>query len=491
MSIVTPRRLLRAAVLAGALSVSLLATLAPAHASAPAYTTTTDQKAAAAGWLATQPAGGNNLPQPGGDHFGNATVYGGVTYPYAVNYGENADVIFGLAAAKSGKPVIDTLLKYLQDNIVAYADPGNATEYGPYSGAVGKAALAAIVAGADPDDFGGQHLMDVLREAVCADAQPTDDWGSTPCWAIGAARNIYSSTSESFVLLAQARAGGDYVPTENAVTYFLSLQCPGGGFTADTLACTDENYPTPDSPDAHADVDSTAYAIMALQALQALVYANDLYSDLAESIMSAAGSAISWLQGQMSADGSWAENTNSTGLAAAALLGGPAVAFAAPVGATPDPSLPRTWLLSQQVPAGQPGAGAVRYDGTFTATTKNTTSPSVLATAQTLPGLVPLGSLAFLTAGEPSDTIALFPPVAKLTSGKAKAGKSVTFTGTGFPAGETVNAALHSTTVPLGTGIVAPDGTVKFSATIPPGFSGPHKIVITGPVSGLSASITL
>ena len=64
------------------------------------------------------------------------------------------------------------------------------------------------------------------------------DYTTPVCPAPGAARNIYSSISESLAILSEARGarsyGSSYAPDAAAMSYFLSLQCANGGFTSDT-----------------------------------------------------------------------------------------------------------------------------------------------------------------------------------------------------------------------------------------------------------------
>src|SRR5262245_45505333 len=75
--------------------------------SASARPVTTDRVQAAAGWLATQFVGNDkvHLPTPDGNHFDQK--FGNAYFP---NYGENADAIFGLAAAKAGQRKINKAL---------------------------------------------------------------------------------------------------------------------------------------------------------------------------------------------------------------------------------------------------------------------------------------------------------------------------------------------------------------------------------------------
>ena len=414
--------------------LTLLGT-APAHAATTSYTTGTDPVQVAAGWLTTQFVDASKLPTPAGDHF----ISGEFGGQFFVNYGENADVVFALAAAKSGGAAISKAMDYLASNVDAYGDISNSDGFGPSDGAIGKMALAAIVAGRNPSSFGGFDLLHTLKTDEC----PASSTTCTP----GSPANIFSSISASFVVLAEARAGGANAPDGALVSYLASLQCASGGFSSGTTACGSGT----------AGVDATSYAIMALAA------AGGRDADVAK--------AVTWLSGQENAGHYWGtQNVNSTGLAAAALA-------SRGVGETDA----QAWLLSQQIGAGQPGAGALKYQGAFTATLTTATSPSVLATAQAIPALVSGASLASVSATGAASGATLLAPTATATTTSA--------TGHGFVAGESVQAVLRSTPVTLGTAKAAADGTVTLTYKIPAGTAaGTHTVTLTGLTSGLAAS---
>jgi hypothetical protein len=445
-----PRRTVAAAT--ALLLAASAALAAPAGAaspgSTPAQVRTTNRAQAAAGWLATQFAGQANLPAPDGDHFGAS--FGGTYFP---DYGENADVIFGLAAAKAGRAKSRVALGYLAAHVRAYADLSG-SQGGPFDGSLGKDALAAIVAdvpGTSPTSFGGVNLM----ARLAADECPARSTTCTP----GAAKNIFASVSESLIITAQARTGGRYAPSSSAVSYFLSLQCRNGGFTAGTKACRS----------GPADVDATAYALMALQALGGQP--------------NATSTAIAWLSSQRRAGRYWVSqggpNVDSTGLAVAALR---------PHGV--DVSAAQAWLRTQQVPAGRDGAGALRYLGRFTATTSTAaTSPDVLGTAQGLLGLVRGGSYATLTAAGSANGTEVFAPSATVASTAVRAGGTQRVVAHGFAAGESVTASVHSRSITVGRVRADGSGTVRLSFTTPARLAaGRHHVVLTGAASNLRAS---
>ncbi|MEO6885730.1 MAG: hypothetical protein ABI232_05495, partial [Jatrophihabitantaceae bacterium] len=440
--------------LAAAAAVAVLSTTSSAVAAPAPPTTTTVPAAAAAGWLAQQFVGADAKASPSGDHFdfpGGTSYWGGLT----------ASGVFALAAAKVGGDKIDSVLGYMKTNVAsdALADFGA----GPYDGSVATYALAAIVAGADPSSFGGVNLLQTLKDDECTAAANSDgsDYSAPLCPAAGAAVNIYSSVSESLAILAEARAGGVYAPSAGAVTYFLSLQCPNGGFTGDTNACTN---------DSSASADETAYAAQALQALGG--HGAELMK------------ATDWLVHNRNADGYWVvqggPDVDSTGLAVAALDG-----------AGIDTSSSRAWLASEQVTTGPTiGAGASRgalkYQGAFSA------SSSVKATADGLLGLSSGASLATLTSAGSAATapvLALTAPAPKRAS--VQAGGKQTVTASGFSAGETVTAVLHSTPITLGTSKASSTGAVAYTFTVPATLAtGSHTVVLTGTISGLSATST-
>jgi Squalene-hopene cyclase C-terminal domain len=414
--------------------------------------TTTDPVQAGAGWLSTQFEDGTHLPAPAGDHFDSY-----FSPSYFANYGENADVVFGLAAAKAGATKSGVALDYLATNIDNYADL-SAAFGGPFDGSVAKAALAAIVGGRSATNFGGHNLLQTLKDDECAPVSPatTCAVAGPPASTVpaGSPAGIFSGISASFVILAEARAGGAYAPSADAVSYFLSLQCSDGGFTGDVTACGA----------GASDIDSTSYAVMALQALGG--HSPELTN------------AVNWLIAQRNSDGSWnSANVNSTGLAAAALSGQGV-----------DTSLSKTWLLSQQVPAGSAGAGALKFAGAFAPTALTVgTSPSVLATAQALTGLVTCGSLATLTAAGSTAGVSLFAASAAAGSTSVAQGATQTVTGTGFAGGEQVSATLNGAAA--GTATADASGSVSFSITVPATVAvGSAAVTVTGPSSGLIAT---
>src|SRR5664279_5624174 len=411
-------RLSHAIAIASAAAVVTLTTAAPAVAVTPA--TTTDPAAAAAGWLA----------QRFTDHvdYAGSTLFDG---------GTTADVIFALAASKTGRAKISSAISYFAAHVSEYTSITDTSgQPGPYDGAVAKTTVAALVAGVDPRSFGGFDLLTALKVDECTSVSApanSTDFTTPVCPAIGAARNIFSSISESLAILAEARSssryGSTFAPSTSAVSYLLSLQCPNGGFTSATTGgsgCT-------------SDVDATGYAVPALVAL------GGHGAELAR--------ATAWLVSTRNPHGYWSSqggpNTDSTGLAAAALSA-----------AGQDSTASRAWLATQQVFTGPTlGAGASRgalkYQGAFSA------SSSFKATADGLLGLARGASLTTLTAqGAAAGTVllALTAPTAALRS--VRTGGTQTLTGTGFSAGEQVRATVVASSSVLGHATANSAGTV-------------------------------
>jgi hypothetical protein len=447
MSPPSARLLAVLAAAAAALAVTALAVTAPADAAAPQRTTTAPARAAA-GWLAQQ--FGDHYDYPGGTYFDG---------------GSTADSIFALAAAKAGSDKIEAAIRYFAEHVDEYASVSDTSgQPGPYDGSVAKAAVAAMVAGVDPTHFGGYNLLQALRDDQCATASKPknqNDFTTPTCPAPGAARNIYSSVSESLAILAEARgakaSGAKYAPDAAALQYFLSLQCTNGGFTSETTG----------GAKCAADPDSTGFAMMALQA--------------AGHQQAALTRAAHWLTSMRNADGSWTaqhvHNVDSTALAAAAL---------AAQGRDTHRSI--AWLDSQQVATGPTvgkGAsrGALKYQGAFDP------SSSIKATADGLLGMVAHGSLATLTdSGASANTAVLALAPAQIEHAIVSAGKQESVTGTGFAAGEKVTGMVESRAVFAGSATADKSGTATLAFTVPASLTGRHTITLTGRASGLTTS---
>jgi hypothetical protein len=151
----------------------------------------------------------------------------------------------------------------------------------------------------------------------------------------------------------------------------------------------------------------------------------------------------------------------------------------------------QAWLRSQAVGAGQPGAGAITFGGVFSPSTLQGTSPSVLATAQALTGLVPGGSLATVKAKGSSASVALLAPTVSAPTA-TPAGQTFSVAAAGFVAGEKVRVTINPTSASVGAGKVAADGTVSISAkTAATAKVRTYSLLVTGVTSGLTARATI
>lgn len=271
----SPRAIGRLSALGLAVLVALaLGWLSPARSTAAA-------PASATGYLVGQLTGSDHLV----DSFGPT-------------YGLTADLAIALAAGGDQDPALSRVVGYLRDHVAAYADPDGTSAYpGPYSGAIGKLAVLAEITGQNPRAFGGFDLLAHLSADVCTAPDKTG-----ACTAPGDFIQAYSTVSQSLGVLALARGGVNPPPT--TVVRLASLQCADGGFTSTLIvvgdACT-------------SDVDTTGYALQALLAVPGE--------------QAVTGRAESYLLNAQQADGSYlgtaGANSNSTALAAQALLAVP------------------------------------------------------------------------------------------------------------------------------------------------------------------------
>jgi hypothetical protein len=414
-----------------ALSLAIGATAESAVAATPLRPTTTNRAEAAAGWLAQRLTDKDNLRSAAaGDHLNfPPSAYG--TFYWG---GLTASALYAFAATRTGGSAITRIVNYMHANGASDAGIGFGSQPGPYDGSVATYALVAEITRGDATNFGGTNLLQALKDDECtAVSGPVDqnDFTTPLCVAVGSARNIYSSISESLAILAQARAGGAYAPSPAALSYFLSLQCPDGGFNGmDTSACTDSANSSPDE---------TAFALMALQAL----------GSSSQVVAARTAAATSWLTSHRNKAGYWAAqgapNVDSTGLAAAALDG----VWGSNAAKQKWLMTSRSWLASQQVQTGltigsatrDAARGAILYP--YTALSFDATA-SEKATADAVLGMVRGGSLATLIT-HPRTDLKASPVLALSIHAKKKSLRAGTWqavTVKGFAAHEKVTATL-------------------------------------------------
>ena len=199
---------------------------------------------------------------------------------------------------------------------------GTSTDYG----LIAKTLLTLEAAGQPGSSFGGLDLVELTSEGVMT--------GERPGWAKGT-----NAFGQSYAILALARAG---LPSAEAVTFLGAQLCEDGG-----VPMYFDAGPCPTSG-ASSDTDGTALAMMALAA------AKDAGIAAAEAPLE---HATAWLVEQQQPDGSFPSsgpgpvpNTNTTGLAAAALV---ELSPAASAKAT-------AWIRARQLTEG-PDAGAIAH----------------------------------------------------------------------------------------------------------------------------------
>lgn len=134
--------------------------------------------------------------------------------------------------------------------------------------------------------------------------------------------------------------------------------------------------------------------------------------------------------------------------------------------ASPSPSVeptvdPTTEPTASESPSTEPSVSP-------TASASTSAEPSVTASASSSAS----GSATAGTAGEPSVT---------LSGGKLAAGDKLVITASGFKPGSTATFTLHSDPIVLGTAVVAGNGTVTLSTTIPANVpAGAHTVIVSG-----------
>jgi hypothetical protein len=425
-------RLLRNLVCVPGAAVLALATVPAASAAAapPPRPTTTNAAKAAAGWLAQQLVHGDHL------------VISGFNDP-----GDSIGTGFALAAARVGRPTIVDVMQYVATNLDSYVDYSGQFG-GPFDGGIGKAAVLAIVAGHDPNHFGGHHLLAELKAHEASD---------------GNNKGIFSTVSTSLIAIAEARGarqdGHRFAPSRHLKHFLLMQQCRSGGFSSAVR--------TSAGSDCTPDVDATGYAIMALRALHH--HARQI------------NHAATWLASQRKPDGAWTvqggENVNSTALAIAGLH---------IAGRSTHKSV--AWLRGQQITSGPTvGAGArrgaLKYQGGFDPTN------STLATNDGILGLTraDLATLTSRGATKSLPVLALARPA--LSKHRVARGASEHVRGTGFAASERVYVMIGSTH--LGSATTNKNGSIALRVTVPTALSpGKHTLVLTGHRSRLHSRVS-
>ena len=318
------------------------ATAAASRATRPATRTTTSRPAAAAaGYLARQLTGRHH------DHYDGSYVSGKKTIVY-VNYGETADAILSMDAAKVAQRAAARATRYLEKHVKAYAGHSVAT-YAP--GPIGKLLLVAEAQHVDVHAFGSLDLVSALDGTEGARGAAAGEFQQNP-QGTPAKYDYFSTVGQALAVLGLADSPhpADH-PDAAAVTFLADQQCAGGGYptellTSPTAACA-----------VGKDVDSTGYAV------QALIAAG-----------SADAAGLSWLRSVEHPNGGFDHpaNANSTALATQALMAGGEKA-----------GKPEAWLAAHQVGCSAPAGrrGAVKFEATYDASALLATSQAGAALA--------------------------------------------------------------------------------------------------------------
>ncbi len=291
------------------------------------------------------------------------------------------DIALSLAATGVDQAAFDRVMGWLVANVDEVIAPGGGAT-GP--GTVGVLLMLAAATGADPNDFGGVDLvaalsatLDAFEPGLYGQADPTFD---------GVFR-------QSLAILGLTAVGE--VPPFGAVAWLLDQRCaPGqgdpladGGWSAYRDVADPCTAPDPNTFSG-ADNDSTALGVMALASLSG--YPSEVAAGLDFfALWQESDGGFAWYGGD-------AAVPNSTSLVVAAIVSAGQDPTGSPwVRNGVDPVM---WLTAQQIPCGEPDAGAltsIYSDG----------GPDQFATRQSVYGLAmvsfPLGVVTFETGTAP------------------------------------------------------------------------------------------
>ena len=220
------------------------------------------------------------------------------------DYGLTLDTGFALdqAGDKAGVATINRAFQPVINDYIsgdAFGDAGST-----YAGAVAKAATFARIAGANPTSYGGVNLVTRLEQRVSATAPIVGRLEDTSTYG-----DYANTLGQSYAARALTEAKSQRAA--DAVAFLLVQQCASGffrqDFTKDKAAaaqgCTEGQAGSEPS------VDATALAVVNLVQGGAK----------GPGVNEAVDNATDWLVSQQKKNGSFAGNTNSTGLAGWAL----------------------------------------------------------------------------------------------------------------------------------------------------------------------------
>ncbi len=341
-----------------AVGASMLLVASPANAD-PGYDTAPLD--AGVGWLQAQVATGPL--QSKSSEFGNydnigATIDAALSLKEISGLGVPSSLIADVSAGVAG------------DAYGSYTDADEGAQHGYYANAIAKALAFSVLAEQNPLSFGGKNLVGLLHALIRPSGRIQDD-SSYPDYA-----NVFG---QAFAVNGLYGAG-QAADADSTLNFLATQQCSAGYFP--------ENFGTApnldDTCDAKAltpDVDATATVVLELSALATP-------NPKATGVLN---KAVSWLADTQSAEGSWDDNTNSTGLAgwALAINEYPAAAQRAAEWSARS-SAGERWAHAHLFAVGDRGALALN-DATFDAAQDGISDDEyntyAVATAQALPVL--------------------------------------------------------------------------------------------------------
>lgn len=423
------RRLSTAAIVP-ALALAVLAAAPPAQA------VTNAPETAVATWLAVQPNSTTHLFESHYlDQDGNTQAF--------TDYGLNLDIYTALA--KLGNPAAEQVY----GATIAHADDYTDSFGTRYAGSVAKLAVAVQAHGDNAASVGGRNLIADLSALVATSGAAEGRATDNPTGEFESSNTI----TQSLTVEALSNAHSDLSP--KTISYLLKQQCADGSFR---LIMADPQCTT-GSP----SVDATAFAIQALEIATARGDAT-VQDDIDE--------AATWLLKTQASDGSFADggtpNTNSTGLAAAALK---ATGHAGPAGSAAG------WVVDRQLVSG-PQVGAIAPNDTDLATAKKS-------------GISTLNRDKFVRAAVQAalGLDALLPP-AKLTVTRSPSfvadRSKLTVTATGLVPGEKVSFAMRDAKTVRATASSAGKAVARITT---PSTSGRRTVTVRGARADRSGTV--
>ncbi|WP_157633346.1 hypothetical protein [Tessaracoccus flavus] len=256
------------------------------------------------------------------------------SYPGTGDPGLTLDAVIAAVAAGAPSAIIADWLEAVEPVFKERAIYDAGQGLTRHTGLIAKALFALTAAGDDPATYAGLDLRELTEDSLNHGAEP--GWAGAPF-----GRDSVNAFGQAFVMLGLAATGD--LPS-STVAFVSSKQCTDGGFPLYFTAgqsCAQAG--------SKSDPDGTALLIMALRAAQA---------DGIGSSQAPLTKAVDWLAGMQRPNGSYygavpftaVENTNSSGLAAAALAGLKPT-HVARVG---------DWVAGLQLSSG-PDAGAIAY----------------------------------------------------------------------------------------------------------------------------------